>query len=198
MRRPPGLLPGTFTRSDHSSGSALSVGLTRVTAPGVRHCEYMLSVSALSSRRDSAWPNPSGGSTSSPRRPGSRSTRSATTPAKACSPPPERSGRHKLYGAEHLDRLTRIRELQEQRFSLAAIRALLNADRPGLEALFAAQGRSYSLDELVERSGLDAELVDRLHEVGLLADPAALGHEVYDDRRPRPAHARSPSCARSA
>jgi len=95
--------------------------------------------------------------------------------------PPERSGRHKLYGPDHLDRLTRIRELQEQRFSLAAIRALLNVDRPGLEDLFATQGRSYCLDDLVERSGLDAALVGRLHDVGLLADPVPLGHDAYDD-----------------
>ena len=44
--------------------------------------------------------------------------------------PPERSGRHRLYGPEHLERLTRIRELQEQRFSLAAIRAILTPTAP--------------------------------------------------------------------
>ena len=93
---------------------------------------------------------------------------------------PERSGRHKLYGPEHLDRLVRIRDLQAQRFSLAAIKALLNADRPGLEGLFASQG-SFSLDDLVEKSGLDAELIGRLRDVGLLAEPETLGHEVYDD-----------------
>jgi DNA-binding transcriptional MerR regulator len=94
---------------------------------------------------------------------------------------PERSGRHKLYGPEHLDRLARIRELQAQRFSLAAIRALLDVDRPGIEGLFVAQGRSYTLEDLIEKSGLDAELIARLREIGLLAEPEALGHEVYDD-----------------
>ena len=59
------------------------------------------------------------------------------------------------------------------RFSLAAIKALLDVDRPGLEALFATRGRSYTFDDLVERSGLDAALVDRLQAVGLLADPVA-------------------------
>jgi DNA-binding transcriptional MerR regulator len=96
-------------------------------------------------------------------------------------PPPVRSGRHKLYGPEHLDRLARVRDLQKQRFSLAAIRALVNADRPGIEDLFAAQGRSYALEDLVDRSGLDPALVQRLADVGLLADPVALGHEAYDD-----------------
>src|SRR5712691_8642558 len=95
--------------------------------------------------------------------------------------PPERSGRHKLYGPEHLERLARIRKLQEQRFSLAAIRAFLNADRPGLEGIFATHGGSYTFDELVERSGVDRTLVERLREVALLADPAALGREGYDD-----------------
>lgn len=95
--------------------------------------------------------------------------------------PPERSGRHKLYGSEHLERLERIRDLQAQRFSLAAIRALLNVDRPGIEDLFATQGRTYTVEDLVRRSGLEPGLVERLCAVGLLADPAGLGHEAYDD-----------------
>ncbi len=94
---------------------------------------------------------------------------------------PERSGRHKLYNRDHLDRLVKIREFQAQRFSLAAIKALLSVDRPGIEGLFAAQGRSYSLDDLVEKSGLPGELIARLREIGLLAEPESLGHEVYDD-----------------
>jgi DNA-binding transcriptional MerR regulator len=93
---------------------------------------------------------------------------------------PERSGRHKLYGSPHLERLARIRDLQSQRFSLAAIRALLSADRPGIEGLFVSKG-SYSLEGLAEKSGLDAGLIARLLDIGLLAEPEALGHEVYDD-----------------
>jgi DNA-binding transcriptional MerR regulator len=96
-------------------------------------------------------------------------------------PPPERAGRHRLYGTDHLERLSRIRELQDQRFSLAAIRAIVNADRPGLESLFATSGHAYSLADIIERSGLDSDLVDRLQNVGLLADPRALGHDAYDD-----------------
>src|SRR5258708_3886275 len=95
--------------------------------------------------------------------------------------PPERSGRHKLYGQDHLDRLGRIREFQGQRFSLAAIKALLTVDRPGIEGLFAAQGRSYSLEDLTEKSGLPPELIGRLRDIGLLAESEALGHEVYDE-----------------
>jgi DNA-binding transcriptional MerR regulator len=97
-------------------------------------------------------------------------------------PPPARSGRHKLYGPEHLERLTRIRDLQAQRFSLAAIRAVLDADRPGIERLFAADvDRQYTFEQLVEESGAAPDVVDGLREVGLLPDPAEFGREAYDD-----------------
>ncbi len=96
-------------------------------------------------------------------------------------PPPTKQGRHRLYDAEHLERLDRIRELQAQRFSLAAIRAIVDADRPGLEGLFTTGERGYSLAELIERSGVDEDLVAGLREVGLLPDPAEFGGESYDD-----------------
>ena len=48
-------------------------------------------------------------------------------------PAPTPAGRHRLYGDKHLDRLRRIKELQEQRFSLAAIRAVVETDRPGID-----------------------------------------------------------------
>jgi len=97
-------------------------------------------------------------------------------------PAPERSGRHKLYGPEHLDRLARIRDLQAERFSLAAIRAVLDADRPGLERIFATNvDRQYSLDDLIEQSGVASDVVDGLRTVGLLPDPAEFGRDAYDD-----------------
>ncbi len=94
---------------------------------------------------------------------------------------PERAGRHKVYGREHRDRLSRIKELQQQRFSLAAIRAILNADRPGLEELFAGTGHTYSLEEITARAAVDRSLVRRLVDVGLLVRPEELGREGYDD-----------------
>lgn len=97
-------------------------------------------------------------------------------------PPPERSGRHALYGPRHRERLDRIRALQERRFSLAAIRALLTSDRPGLDGLFAEGDRGYTFDELVERSGVEAGLVRSLQEVDLLVAPASIGREVFDER----------------
>jgi DNA-binding transcriptional MerR regulator len=96
-------------------------------------------------------------------------------------PPPTPSGRHKLYGQEHLDRLARIRELQEQRFSLAAVRAILESDRPGLAGIFVGAGSDLGLAELVERSGADPELVNAIREVGLLPDPVTYGREAYDE-----------------
>jgi DNA-binding transcriptional MerR regulator len=95
--------------------------------------------------------------------------------------PPTKQGRNRLYGVAHLERLDRIRELQAQRFSLAAIRAIVDADRPGLEALFTSGGRGYSLPELIERSGVDDDLVSGLREIGLLPDPAEFGGETYDE-----------------
>jgi DNA-binding transcriptional MerR regulator len=97
-------------------------------------------------------------------------------------PPAERFGRANLYGPQHLERLDRIRELQARRFSLAAIRALLGEDRPGLvEGIFADPGgTSYSFDELVDRSGVDRALAESLRAAGLLRDPTEVGREAYD------------------
>jgi DNA-binding transcriptional MerR regulator len=96
-------------------------------------------------------------------------------------PAAHRAGRHKVYEFRHLDRLQRIKELQEQRFSLAAIRAILDADSPGLADLFGGSGAGFTLEELTERSGVDDELIASLREVGMLPDPAEFGREAYDD-----------------
>jgi DNA-binding transcriptional MerR regulator len=98
-------------------------------------------------------------------------------------PAAERAGRANLYGPEHLERLERIRHLQTRRFSLAAIRALLDDERRGglVEGIFGgAQGRSYTLEELIERSGVDRELADDVRRAGLLRAPAEYGHDAYD------------------
>ena len=97
-------------------------------------------------------------------------------------PPAERVGRTKEYGTEHLERIQQIRDLQQRRFSLAAIKALLASDRQDLvDGIFAGEGGlSYSLDDLVERSALSAEAINRLRGVGLLRDPAEFGRAAYD------------------
>jgi DNA-binding transcriptional MerR regulator len=97
-------------------------------------------------------------------------------------PAGERVGRTRVYGPEHLDRIHQIRDLQQRRFSLAAIKALLESDRHDLvDGIFAGEGTlSYSLDDLVERTGLDRALMDRLRTAGLLRDPADFGRAAYD------------------
>ncbi len=96
-------------------------------------------------------------------------------------PPAVKQGKNRLYGQEHVDRLAHIRGLQAKRFSLAAIRAILTADRPGLDGLFLGTDHEYDLAALTDATGLDPELVDRLVEVGLLADPVSLGRQAFDD-----------------
>jgi len=95
--------------------------------------------------------------------------------------PPVKNGRNRLYGPDHLERLERICELRGQRFSLAAIKAIVDVDRPGLEGLFGTTGREYTLDELTERAELEPQLVERLRAIGMLPDPAEFGGNAYDD-----------------
>jgi DNA-binding transcriptional MerR regulator len=95
--------------------------------------------------------------------------------------PPVKKGRNRYYGADHLERLERICELRSRRFSLAAIKAIVDVDRPGLEGLFTTTGREYSLGELTERAELDPDLVEQLRSIGLLPDPADFGGDAYDE-----------------
>jgi len=97
-------------------------------------------------------------------------------------PTGERSGRTRRFGPEHLERLERIRALQSRRFSLAAIRALLERDDPGALAglLQGSEDVTYDGDELVEAAGVDDELVRDLTHAGLLRDPAEHGRSAYD------------------
>jgi DNA-binding transcriptional MerR regulator len=95
-------------------------------------------------------------------------------------PRPERSGRHKIYGPRHLDRLQRIRELQDRRFSLAAIKAILESQVPGIEEIFTGGDRGYTLAELAEVSGMDDDLIGAFRSTGMLPDPTEFGREDYD------------------
>src|SRR5262245_23165343 len=66
-------------------------------------------------------------------------------------PPGEREGRHRVYGSDHLRRLTRIKELQARRFSIAAIRAFVSGDERRLEGVFTDEGEGvqYGYPELL-------------------------------------------------
>ncbi len=97
-------------------------------------------------------------------------------------PRPPRSGRRKLYGPDHLERLEEIRALQARRFSLAAIRELLESERAGVFAgIFGDETtQAYEWDELVERAGIDSTLADAARTRGLLRDPAEQGRDAWD------------------
>jgi DNA-binding transcriptional MerR regulator len=95
-------------------------------------------------------------------------------------PPPVRTGRIAWYGPEHLDRLNRIRDLQRQGFSLAVIRRLLDGDLDPADAPLAAAvavaaadadagpDSLLTLDELAERSGVPAPLLEAVVREGIL------------------------------
>jgi MerR HTH family regulatory protein len=94
----------------------------------------------------------------------------------------ERNGRTRRFGPEHLEQLERVRALQARRFSLAAIRALLERDDPGALAglLQGSEEATYDHDELIDAAGVSAELVRDLTDAGLLRDPAEHGRSAYD------------------
>jgi len=103
-------------------------------------------------------------------------------------PPPVRRGRIALYGADHVERLERVRSLQAQGLSLAAISRLLSGeldprDEPLLAAVAGAgAGRSgpvLSLDELAERSGIPLGLLQAAEHEGLLS-PIGGGYTTGD------------------
>lgn len=92
-----------------------------------------------------------------------------------------RVGRSLRYSDEHLERLERIKELQARRFSLAAIRAVLNHEG-SLEALLDGRGGAiYHLDALVEAAGVTLEVARGLEEAGVLLSPETHGRSGYDD-----------------
>ena len=94
-------------------------------------------------------------------------------------PPPERRGRIAWYGAEHLERLGRIKDLQRRGFSLAVIRRIVTgeldrADEPLAAAVVGAVDDEtgaeefLTLDELAERSGVPEALIESIVREGLL------------------------------
>ncbi|WP_419855082.1 isochorismate synthase [Candidatus Poriferisodalis sp.] len=83
--------------------------------------------------------------------------------------PPARHGRMARYDESHGRRLGEIRHLSEAGFSLAQIRRLGDGhDDPMLVALGARHGDTLTFDELVQQSGLDAELVRLATDTGLV------------------------------
>jgi DNA-binding transcriptional MerR regulator len=95
---------------------------------------------------------------------------------------PRREGRVTWYGDGHLERLGRIRDLQQRGFTLTVIRRFLEGElEPSDESLVAAVTRpaapqTLTLVELAERSGVAAPLLKNLEQAGLLT-PIADGDE---------------------
>lgn len=87
---------------------------------------------------------------------------------------PRRQGRVTWYGDSHLDRLKRIKELQQQGFTLTVIQRFLAGElEPSDEALVAAVTRpaapqTLTRAELAERSGVAEPLLMTLEQAGLL------------------------------
>lgn len=88
--------------------------------------------------------------------------------------PPARRGRVTWYGDPHLERLRRIRDLQQRGFTLTVIRRFLEGElEPSDEALVAAVTApvapgELTLEELAARSGVAVPLLRSLEQAGLL------------------------------
>lgn len=95
---------------------------------------------------------------------------------------PRREGRVTWYGDAHIERLRRIKELQQQGFTLTVIQRFLSGELEASdEALVAAvthppAPQSLSLRELAERSGVAEPLLISLEQAGLLV-PMDAGDE---------------------
>jgi DNA-binding transcriptional MerR regulator len=87
---------------------------------------------------------------------------------------PRRQGRVTYYGQAHLDRLRRIRSLQQRGFSLTVIRRFLAGElEPSDESLVEAISAptavaTLTLEELSARSGVAPPLLKALEQAGLL------------------------------
>src|SRR5712691_149442 len=87
---------------------------------------------------------------------------------------PRREGRVTWYRDAHLERLQRIRDLQQRGFTLTVIRRFLEGElEPSDESLVAAVTHpetplTLTLDQLAERSGVAAPLLRSLESAGLL------------------------------
>lgn len=104
-------------------------------------------------------------------------------------PAPRRVGRIAWYGTEHVERLTRIKDLQRQGFSLAVIRRLVAgeldaADAPLAAAVAGAQqgdAQLLSLDDLAGRVGVPAPLLDVVAKEGLIVPQHRDGTSGYTE-----------------
>ena len=106
-------------------------------------------------------------------------------------PQPDREGRVAWYGPEHVDRIRRIRVLQRQGLTLAAIRRVVDGELgladAGLAAAVAAErgeardGELLTLDAFASASGVPASLIQAVEREGI-----RIGHRVDGEVRYTP------------
>jgi DNA-binding transcriptional MerR regulator len=100
-------------------------------------------------------------------------------------PAPRREGRIAWYGAEHVERLARIRELQQRGLSLALIRRLLDGELDATDARLATAVADETADELLTLAELAARaevpeaLLDSVVREGLLVPQQRDGVDHY-------------------
>ncbi len=98
---------------------------------------------------------------------------------------PRREGRVTWYGDAHLERLKRIRDLQQRGFTLTVIRRFLDGELESSdESLVAAVThpevpQTLTLDQLAERSGVPAPLLQSLESAGLLVPVEGRDEPLY-------------------
>jgi DNA-binding transcriptional MerR regulator len=101
---------------------------------------------------------------------------------------PRRDGRTAIYSEEHLERLKRIRSLQEQGFTLSQIQRVIedpDADRqePLLTALRQQSSgrRALSRDELAGESGVPVALIAAAQSAGLVTPVIVDGEPSFNE-----------------
>ncbi|HEV7523874.1 MAG TPA: MerR family transcriptional regulator, partial [Acidimicrobiia bacterium] len=103
-------------------------------------------------------------------------------------PPPERSGRIAWYGAEHVERLARVRELRSRGLTLALIARVIDGDLDPTDAPLAAavvradaEGPEefLTLAELADRSGVPVALLEAVAREKLLVPRVRDGEPRY-------------------
>src|SRR5579864_2292592 len=98
---------------------------------------------------------------------------------------PRREGRVTWYADSHLERLRRIRDLQQRGFTLTVIRRFLEGElEPSDESLVAAvthptAPQTLTIDQLAERSGVAAPLLKNLEQAGLLVPTEGGDEPLY-------------------
>jgi DNA-binding transcriptional MerR regulator len=103
-------------------------------------------------------------------------------------PAHERRGRVAWYSDHHVERLSRIRVLKDQGFTLASIKRLLDgevdADAVLASVVFGGQAttprdRLMSLDELAEATGVSPTVLQAIEREGLLRPRVVGGRSLY-------------------